>query len=153
MGGYGGASGRIKEKCYYDSGGHKVTDQNAITVGEYYIKQGKYVVFLQEKDGQKRADLSVDGQHIEVKGLETMNPDNVEGKLKHAYLQVDSDNFRYPSETHRKGKVVILSKHNKSIPEKDIYNVMYKGFLSAKNKGYVTGELELWINGNIYYLN
>lgn len=49
MGGYGGASGRIKDKCYYDTGGHKVKDKNAIEVAEHYIEEGKYVAFLQEK--------------------------------------------------------------------------------------------------------
>ena len=39
MGGYGASSGRVKGKCYQDSGGHKVTDPNAIAVGEYYIKK------------------------------------------------------------------------------------------------------------------
>lgn len=86
MGGYGGASGKTKDKCYRDTGGNKVKDKNAIEVAEYYIKNGKYVAFLQEKDAQKRADLSVDGQHVEVKGLETMNPDSVEKNLKkHLY--------------------------------------------------------------------
>ena len=80
MGGYGGASGRIKDKCYYDTGGHKVKDKNAIEVAEHYIEEGKYVAFLQEKNGQPRADLSVEGQHIEVKGLSSVNPDNIEKK-------------------------------------------------------------------------
>ena len=37
MGGYGGASGRVKDKCYYDTGGHKVKDKNAVEVAEHYI--------------------------------------------------------------------------------------------------------------------
>ncbi len=153
MGGYGASSGKLKDKCYYDTGGHKVKDKNAIAVAEQYIAEGKYVAFLQEKKNQRRADLSVDGQHVEVKGLETMNPDNVEGKLKHAFEQIHGDDSRYPADTHRGGKVVILSKHDSSISEESIYEVMKQGFLSAERKGYVTGKLELWIRGKIYKLN
>jgi len=153
MGGYGGSSGRIKTNSYYDTGGHKVTDKNAIEVAEYYINNGKYVAFLQEKEGQNRADLSVEGQHVEVKGLTTLNPDNVEGKLKHAFIQVGSDNTNYPEDTHRVGKVIILSKHSSDIPEKTIYEKMYAGFLSAEHKGYITGKVELWINNTIYKFN
>ncbi len=87
MGGYGAASGRVKDKCYYDSGNHKVTDKNAIAVAEKYIKEGKYVVFLQEKPNQHRADLSVDGVHTEVKGLTSLNSDNIEGKIKDAFIR------------------------------------------------------------------
>lgn len=68
MGGYGGSSGRGKNKIYYDTGGHKVKDLNAIIVAEYFIDKGKYVAFLQEKPPEKRADLSIDGVHTEVKG-------------------------------------------------------------------------------------
>jgi len=153
MGGYGGSSDRGKTKTYYDTGGHKVTDKNAITVAERYIDEGKYVAFLQEKEGQNRADLSVDGQHVEVKGLTTLNPDNVEGKLKHAFIQVDADNPRYPDDTHREGKVIILSKHSSDISEATVYEKMHAGFLSAEHKGYITGKVELWINGKIYKFN
>ena len=121
MGGYGGSSDKGKNKTYYDTGGHKVTDRNAITVAERYIDDGHYVAFLQEKECQKRADLSVDGKHVEVKGLTTLNPDTVEGKLKHAFIQVDADNPRYPADTHREGKVIILSKHSADISESVIY--------------------------------
>lgn len=153
MGGYGGSSGRGKAKTYYDTGGHKVTDRNAITVGEYYIEQGKYVAFLKEIEGQKRADLSVEGQHVEVKGLTTLNPDNVEGILKKAFQQVDADNYRYPKETNREGKVIILSKHSSDISIETVYEEMHKGFLSAQHKGYVTGKVELWIGKEIYTFN
>ena len=37
---------RGKNKTYYDTGGHKVTDKNAVTVAEYYIDEGKYVAFF-----------------------------------------------------------------------------------------------------------
>lgn len=153
MGGYGGASGRVKDKCYYDTGGHKVKDKNAVEVAEHYIEEGKYVAFLQEKPEQPRADLSVEGQHIEVKGLSSVNPDNIEKKIRHAFEQIHGDDYRYPPETHREGKVVILSKHSKDYSESKVYNAIQKGFLSAIHKGYVTGKLELWINGKIYKLN
>ena len=153
MGGYGGASGKTKDKCYRYTGGNKVKDKNAITVAEHYIAEGKYVAFLQEKQGQPRADLSVEGQHVEVKGLSSMNPDNIEGKIKHAFEQIHGDDYRYPPETYREGKVVILSKHSKDFSESEVYSAIQKGFISAEHKGYVTGKLELWINGKIHKLN
>ena len=73
MGGYGGASGKIKDRCYYDTGGHKVTDNNAIEVAETYINEGKYVAFLMKRDPRIQADLSVEGIHTEVKGLHTLD--------------------------------------------------------------------------------
>lgn len=153
MGGYGASSERGKSKTYFDTGGNKVRDNNAIIVAEHYIDEGKYVAFLQEKEGQKRADLSVDGQHVEVKGLSTLNPDNVEGKLKSAFKQVYADNYRYPEDTHREGKVIILSKHESNVSESYIREQMYKGFQSAMRKGYITGKVELWIKGKIYSFN
>lgn len=46
-----------------------------------------------------------------------------------------------------------ISKHSKDFSESEVYCVIKKGFLSAEHKGYVTGKLELWINGKIYKLN
>ena len=153
MGGYGGALGRVKEKCYYDTGGHKVTDKNAIEVAEYYINEGKYVAFLQQKPPNRRADLSVEGQHVEVKGLETLNPNSVEKRLKRAFSQVHGDDAKYPPESHREGKVILLSRHGKDVSDERILVAVQKGFLSAKHKGYITGKLEVWINGKIYRIN
>ena len=153
MGGYGGASGSVKEKCYYDTGGHKVTDKNAIEVAEHYINEGKYVAFLQEKPPGNRADLSVEGQHVEVKGLTTLNSNTVATKLKHAFTQIHGDDDHYPPDVHREGKVILLSQHNRNISAEQILHAMNKGFLEAKRKGYVTGKLEVWIRGQIYKLN
>lgn len=147
MGGYGGRSGRKKDKVYYDTGGHKVRDQNAIAVGEYYINQGKYVAFLQEKSGQKRADLSVEGIHVEVKGMISTNTNKVANNIQEAFQQVEADNEAYPKETHRPGKVVILSKY----PDiKTAYKVVYGGFRKAKTLGYVKGDVELMHKGKMY---
>ena len=153
MGGYGASSGRIKGKCYYDTGGHKVTDKNAIAVAEKYIEDGKYVAFLQEKDGQPRADLSVDGVHVEVKGLTTLSPNTVCDKLEHAFKQIHGDDNRYPKETHREGKVVIYSRHSNEHSENTILEAMKAGYQEAKRKGYISGKLEVWIRGKIHKLN
>ena len=153
MGGYGGASGNVKGKCYYDTGGHKVKDKNAIEVAEYYIRQGKYVAFLQEKMDQGRADLSVDGHHVEVKGLSTLKPNTVSEQLKNAFEQIHKDDYRYPANTLREGKVILLSRHSRSISESEIMHAMEEGYLMAKRKGYISGKLEVWINGKQYKLN
>lgn len=147
MGGYGGASGRVKEKCYYDTGGHKVKDQNAVAVGEYYIKQGKYVAFLKEIPNENRADMSVEGVHIEVKGMSSPNPSQVAKNLKKGFTQVDADNKRHPTETHRPGTVVILSEY-KTLEEAQ--RVVKAGYDEAVRKGYVTGNVKLFHNGVMY---
>lgn len=149
MGGYGGVSGMIKSKAYYDTGGHKVKDQNAIEVGQYYIDRGYYVAFLQEKPGQQRADLSVDGVHIEVKGMSSKSTNKVANNIQEAFEQVGADNYRYPEDTYRNGKVVILSKYSDL---KTAYKVVYGGYRKAKSRGYVKGTVELMHNGKIYYI-
>lgn len=147
MGGYGGTSERQKLKTYYDTGGSKVKDVNAITVAEYFIEKGKYVAFLQEKPPQKRADLSIEGIHTEVKGMSSLSTNKVANSIKEAFEQVAADNNRYDPSTHRDGQVVILSKY----PDlKTAYKVVWGGYRNAKRKGYVQGEVLLMHNGRIY---
>ncbi len=147
MGGYGGASGRTKDKCYYDSGGHKVKDKNAIIIGEYYINKGKYVVFLKEVPDDNRADLSVEGIHVEVKGMSSKNPSQVAKNIKKGFIQVDADNKRYPKETHCPGVVIILSEYD-SLEE--ALRIVKAGYDEAVRKGYVTGYVKLFHDGEMY---
>ena len=153
MGGYGGASGKTKDKCYRDTGGNKVKDKNAIEVAEYYIKSGKYVACLQEKPPKNRADLSVDGVHVEVKGLSTLSPNTVESKLRHAHKQIHGEDDRYNIETHRQGKIIILSRHDNKIEKSTIISKMREGVSIAMKKGYLDEKVELWIGKDIYQLN
>ena len=148
MGGYGGTSGRVKDKCYRDTSGiRKVTDRNSIQVGEYFIRQGKYVAFLQEKGGQKRADLSVDGVHTEVKGMTSTSTAKVADNIKEAFEQTAADNWRYPSNTHRNGQVVILSKY----PDvKTAFKVVSGGYRTALKRGDIHGDVFLLHNGIMY---
>ncbi len=149
MGGYGGSSGRNKEKSYYDTGGHKVKDRNAISVGEYYINNGEYVAFLQEKPGQKRADLSVNGVHTEVKGMTSTSTNKVANNIKEAFEQVSADNYKYSPHTHRDGRVVILSKY----PSIRIaHKAVFGGYRKAKSLGYVKGEVWLMHSGKMYMI-
>lgn len=147
MGGYGGSSGRSRDKVYYDTGGRKVKDKNAITVGEYYINQGEYVAFLQEKSNQQRADLSVGGIHTEVKGMSSTSTNKVANNIKEGFEQVSTDNYRYPSDSHRDGRVVILSKYPNI---KTAYKTVFGGYRKAKSQGYVKGEVWLMHNGKMY---
>lgn len=147
MGGYGGTSGRYKDKCYRDTGGRKVTDRNSIQVGEYFIREGKYVAFLQEKAGQKRADLSVDGVHTEVKGMSSTRTDKVADNNKEAFEQTAADNWRYPTNTHRAGQVIILSKYPDA---KTAFKVVNGGYRTALKRGDVKGNVFLFHNGVMY---
>ena len=107
------------------------------------------MVFLQEKPDQKRADLSVDGIHTEVKGMTSTSTNKVANNIQEAFEQVEADNYRYPSETHRDGQVVILSKY----PDiKTAYKAVFGGYRKAKNKGFVKGNVFLMHNGKMYYI-
>lgn len=154
MGGYGGIQGAEKEKNqpYKTTKGFKVKDKNAIEVAEYYINEGKYVAFLNENPPHHRADLSVEGHHVEVKGITTLKPNNIDKTLEKAFLQIHGDEYRYEPETYRSGKVILLSRHDKSISDEQIYEAMYKGYESAKRKGFITGGLEFWIRGKIHVI-
>lgn len=153
MGGYGGSSNRTKDKCYYDTGGHKVRDNNAIAVAEAYIDEGKYVAFLQEKDGQERADLSVEGVHTEVKGLTTLKPDKIRERIEKANSQVQADDHRYPEDTHRQGKVVLLSKHSSDTSQNLIIEKMRERMRRAEQNGHIDSKVELWIGDKRIELN
>ena len=153
MGGYGGSGGAIKGKCYYDTGGHKVTDKNAITVAESYINEGKYVAFLQEKHGQERADLSVEGVHTEVKGLTTLSADKIGKRIEKANSQVQADDSKYSSDTHRQGKVILLSKHGSDISKDTIIAKMKEGLHKAQKNGPIKSKVEVWIGDQRIELN
>ena len=149
MGGYGGSSDKTKDKCYYDTGGHKVRDNNAITVAEAYIREGKYVAFLETKQDQERADLSVDGVHTEVKGLTTLNPDKISERIIKANSQVQADNYKYPIDTHRQGKIILLSKHSRDTSHDTILIKMKDGLRKAQRTSQITAKVEVWI-GNLH---
>lgn len=147
MGGYGGASGKGRTKTYYDTGGHKVKDVNAVTVAEHFIDRGKYVAFLQEKPPEKRADLSIEGVHTEVKGMSSPSTNKVANNIKEAFEQVIADNKHYSSNTHRDGQVIILSKYSDL---RTAYKTVWGGYRKAKGKGYVQGNVLLLHNGKLY---
>lgn len=149
MGGYGSSSKRLKSNSYLDTGGHKVTDKNSIEVGEYFINKGYYVAFLQEKPGQKRADLSVEGIHTEIKGMSSLSTNKVANNIKEGFEQVSADDYRYPTETHRDGQIIILSKYSNL---KTAYKFVYGGYRKAKSKGYVKGNVYLMHNGIKYFI-
>ena len=67
MGDYGGASGRVKDRCYYDSGGNKVTDKNAIMTAEYYINFGMYVFFFYKKNAADPTYLLILNSSLKLK--------------------------------------------------------------------------------------
>jgi hypothetical protein len=147
MGGYGGSSGKGKTKTYYDTGGHKVKDSNAVTVAEYFIDKGRYVAFLQEKPPEKRADLLIEGIHTEVKGMSSLSTNKVANNIKEAFEQVAADNYRYSPETNREGQVIILSKYPNL---KTAYKTIWGGYRNAKGKGYVQGNVWLMHDGKLY---
>ena len=150
MGGYGGASGRFKGKCYYDTGNRKVIDKNAIEAAEYYIREGKYVAFLKQNPPDRRPDLSIDRELlVEVKGMSSTIPHKAESNIKKAFEQIASYWSHYPEDERHPGKVVILSRHESF---EEAYNAVREGFKVAKARGYVHGPVEFWYHGQIHVM-
>ena len=153
MGGYGGASGRVKDNCYRDTEGvYKVKDPNAIAVAEYYLSLGMYVAFYHE-DGKPRPDLSVDLKMVvEVKGVSSPNSTRIKDNIKKASSQIDAELSKYPEDKRHPGKIVLLSLHSSF----EIgYRAAYEGYQNAKREGLVNLDysVEFWFNGEIHILN
>ena len=149
MGGYGGASGRKKDKCYRDSDGNKVKDKNAIEVAEYYLEMGLYVEFLPERPPKKSPDLFVDFDFLaEVKGMLSIKPNKISNAIKEAFEQIADEWARYPDDKPKPpGKAIILSRH-------DSFEIGFRAFLEgckdAKRRGYIRGSVEFWFKGEIH---
>lgn len=116
MGGYGGASGKAKRKkdgCYKDSEGTiKIKDKNAIEVAEYYLKEGRYVVFYHEDGIYNVPDLSVDFKMVvEVKGVSSLNPTRIKENIEKASLQIEVKLSKYPEDDRHEGKIILLSRY------------------------------------------
>ena len=93
--------------------------------------------------------MSVNGVHTEIKGMTSISTNEVANNIKEAFEQVSADNYRYPIETHRDGRVVILSKY----PDiQTSYKAVFGGYRKAKSLGYVKGEVCLMHNGKIYLI-
>ena len=150
MGGYGGSSGNVKDKCYYDTGKHKVKDKNAIEVAEQYISEGKEVAFLQEKPPDRRPDLIVDRELlVEVKGISSNNPGQVDHNLRKAFSQIEAELSHYPEDKRLPFKVIILSRHNDF---ETGFKAAREGYQETKRKGYVSGPVEFWYHGKVFVL-
>lgn len=148
MGGYGGSSGRTKDKCYYNTDGRKVTDKNAIEAAERYISEGKFVLFLHENPPERHPDLLVEYKMlVEVKGIFSTNPGQISKQIEKASLQIEAELARYPEEKRISGKIVIISRHASF----EIgYKAVYEGYQEAKRKDQVHFTLEFWFHGEIH---
>lgn len=151
MGGYGGLSGKNKDKdgCYCDSGNNKVTDKNAIAVAEYYLNLGMTVVFLQEKPEEGgRPDLLVDYEFFaEVKGIGSLRAGTISKQIKHASRQISDEQARLPENDKLPGKIIILSLH---ADFEAGFKAVYEGYQEAKRKNQVHFQTEFWFNGEIH---
>lgn len=149
MGGYGGTSGKVKDKCYRDSGNNKIKDKNAIEVAEHYLGEGSYVVFLQEK--YSRPDLLVDfNLLVEVKGIISLNPGQVSKQIEKASIQVDPELARYPEDKPKPAaKIVLISRHASFEAG---WRAISEGYQEAKRKDQVHFQTEFWFHGEIHIL-
>ena len=74
----------------------------------------------------------------------------VANNIDEAFQQVEADNSRYPSDTHREGMVVILSKYP-SLEE--AHRVVSEGVQEAYRKGFIRGKVKLLHDGVMYDMN
>lgn len=148
MGGYGGKSGRQKDKCYLNTAGMPVKDANAIFVAEHYLRQGKYVAFLAEKpNDHRRVDLMVEGAPVEVKGVETFKSNTVCNssifKAREQMRQTIAESKFYE---HKEGsKIVLLSRHKRAIDGERAVSAIISGYQEALRKGIVSKKIKLSI--------
>ncbi len=139
--GNGGYTEVSSTHSYKDSGGHKVTDQGAIWIGERYIEAGYETVFRQQHPQRgtqydltiKTSDDTEYVKNIEVKQLTTRNPSNIAKNIHDAGKQIgDGDT------------VALYFPTRKSTPENlDFVN---RGIAEAGRKGYVKGPIEVWFS-------
>lgn len=153
MGGYGGASGKVKKKndCYYDSQNKKADEHNSIFVAEFYMSLGMYVVFLHEKPNEGgRPDLLVDYKLlVEVKGIGSVKVGTIAKQIKHASKQISDEIARQPDDKEFAGKIVILSQHSDF---KEGFQAVYEAYQEAKRKNQVHFQTEFWFKGEIHIL-
>ncbi len=129
------------EHNYKDSGGHKVTDQGAIWVGERYIDAGFETVFRQQHPERghqydltiKTSDDSSFVKNIEVKRLTTQNPSNIAKNIKIASAQISD------------GDTVALYFPDRKATESNI-GFIDRGISEAIRKGYIKGPVEVWFS-------
>ncbi len=149
MGGYGGKSGRQKDKCYLNTAGMPVKDANAIFVAEHYLHQGKYVAFLAEKpNDHRRVDLMVEGAPVEVKGVETFKSNTICNssifKAREQMRQTIAESKFY--EQKEGSKIVLLSRHKRAIDGESAVPAVIAGYQEALRKGIVSkkDKIEYW---------
>ncbi len=131
-----------KKPSYKDSGGHKVTDQNAIFVAEQYIDQGYEVVFRQRHDPDKSYDLSIKSsddqefiKNIEVKGVTSNNPSKISTRIEEGFAQ-----FKSGSED----TVAIYLPKFKNDHAGQSFAIA--GYQEAVRKGVMKGHVEVWFS-------
>lgn len=149
MGGYGGESGKGKDKCYLNTAGNPVKDANAIFVAEHYLHQGKYVAFLAETPNEhRRADLMVEGAPIEVKGLETSKANTIcNSSIFKASEQIRQTIAESKFYEHKEDcKIILLSRHKKNAEGVLAIPAVMEGYREALRKGIVSekDKIEYW---------
>ena len=128
------------QTSYKDSGGIKVTDKNAIFVGERYIDMGFETVFRRRHDPDKGCDLTIKTsddetiiKHIEAKGIISKNPSKISTRIGEANKQIDKgDTIAIYLPNHRNSKTGL--------------EFAQKGIDEARRKGLIKGPIEVWFS-------
>ena len=129
-----------KQPSYKDSGGYKVSDKNAVFVGERYMDQGYEVVFRRRHDPDRGCDLTIKTsddenivKNIEVKGVSGNNPSKISTRIADAAGQIsDGDTV-----------AIYLPNHKNSQTGRAFAEV---GIAEARRKGLIKGPIEVWFS-------
>ena len=129
-----------KQPSYKDSGGHKVTDKNAVFVGERYMDQGYEVVFRRKHDPDPSYDLTIktsDDEHfvknIEVKGVTSPHTSKIADNIKKADKQIAAGDTI----------AIYLPNHRNSETGRRFAD---EGIAEARRKGLIKGPVEVWFS-------
>ena len=138
----------VEETGYLDSGGRPVDDYYSVAVAEKYIAQERRTVFLQPS-ARLRADLSVQGRHLEIKVFRTLNHEYIADLILASFAQIRAERFRYPPETWRPGALILLAAWNWSATTEEILDAARKGLAFAP--GVEEGDsVEVRVRGTTY---
>ena len=139
--GNGGYTEKTPNHSYKDSGGHKVTDQGAIWVGERYIDAGYETVFRQQHPERgHQYDLTIKSsddenfiKNIEVKRITSKNASNIAKNINTAGAQISD------------GDTVALYFPDRKSTQSN-REFVERGIAEARRKGYIKGPIEVWFS-------
>ena len=133
-----------KQPSYKDSGGYKVTDKNAVFVGERYMDMGYEVVFRRDHAPERGCDLTIKTcddiepvKNIEVKGITSNNASKISTRIGEAAGQIQNGDT----------VAIYLPKQRNTETGRKFAEA---GIAEARRKGYIKGPIEVWFSDKTF---